>query len=114
MNQVTLLGRLTKESEIRETNTGAKVLNNCIAIQRPYKNAEGEQVTDFVDITLWNNVAINMEKYCSKGDMVAIKGRLETNFKEKEDGKLSKNLNVVVEKVTFLEKNKEKFNTKER
>ena len=73
-----------------------------LAIPRSFKNAEGEYETDFVECTLWNNIAENTAEYCKKGDIVGVKGRLQTNNYEKEDGSKVFKLDVVAEKVTFL------------
>ena len=73
-----------------------------LAIPRSFKNADGEYETDFVECTLWNNIAENTAEYCKKGDIVGVKGRLQTNNYEKEDGSKVFKLDVVAEKVTFL------------
>ena len=102
LNQVVLVGRLTKDLEVKELEDGKKVTNMTLAIPRSFKNAEGEYETDFVDCTLWNNIAENTAEYCKKGDIVGVKGRLQTNNYEKEDGSKVFKLDVVAEKVTFL------------
>ena len=102
MNQALLVGRLTKDVEIKELDNGKKITNITLAIPRNFKNAEGEYETDFVECTLWNNIAENTAEYCKKGDIVGVKGRLQTNNYEKEDGSKVFKLDVVAEKVTFL------------
>ncbi len=102
LNQIVLVGRLTSEPELKVTEGGKQVSNITLAIPRSYKNTEGEYETDFVKCTLWNSVATNTSEYCKKGDMVGIKGRLESNSFEKEDGTKQFSMNVVAEKVTFL------------
>lgn len=106
LNQVVLVGRLTKDAEVRETDSNKKVSNITIAIPRSYKNMNGEYDTDFVDVTLWNSIAESTSEYCRKGDIVGIKGRLQTNSYEKDDGSKEFRLNVIAEKVTFLSKSK--------
>ena len=106
LNQVVLVGRLTKDAEVRETDSNKKVSNITIAIPRRYKNMNGEYDTDFVDVTLWNSIAESTSEYCRKGDIVGIKGRLQTNSYEKDDGSKEFRLNVIAEKVTFLSKSK--------
>ena len=102
LNQVVLVGRLTSDLEAKELEDGKKVTNMTLAIPRSFKNAEGEYETDFGECTLWNNIAENTAEYCKKGDIVGVKGRLQTNNYEKEDGSKVFKLDVVAEKVTFL------------
>ena len=108
LNQVVLVGRLTSDLEAKELEDGKKVTNMTLAIPRSFKNADGEYETDFVECTLWNNIAENTAEYCKKGDIVGVKGRLQTSNYEKEDGSKVFKLDVVAEKVTFLSSNKEK------
>ena len=102
LNQVVLVGRLTSDLEAKELEDGKKVTNMTLAIPRSFKNADGEYETDFVECTLWNNIAENTAEYCKKVDIVGLKGRLQTNNYEKEDGSKVFKLDVVAEKVTFL------------
>ena len=101
LNQTVLVGRLVADPEIKELESGKKVSNITLACPRPYKNAEGSYDTDFIDISLWDGVASNTAEYCKKGDIIGVKGRLQTDTFEK-DGETKKALNVVAEKVTFL------------
>jgi len=101
LNQTVIVGRLVEDPKVQETESGKKVTNLTIAVPRSFKNAEGEYETDFVDCTLWNGVAENTAEYCRKGDMLGIKGRIETDLYEK-DGKTQKSTKLVAEKVTFL------------
>ena len=75
LNQVVLVGRLTSDLEAKELEDGKKVTNMTLAIPRSFKNADGEYETDFVECTLWNNIAENTAEYCKKGDIVGVKGR---------------------------------------
>lgn len=97
LNQVVLVGRLVTNSEIKETEKGKKVSNITIAIPRSYKNENGEYEADFIDCTLWNGIAENTAEYCKKGDIIGIKGRLQT-FKAGEKTELF----ITAERVTFL------------
>ena len=102
LNQVVLVGRIVKDVKVKELEDGKKVTNMTLAIPRSFKNADGEYETDFVECTLWNNIAENTAEYCKKGDSVGVKGRLQTSNYEKEDGSKVFKLDVVAEKVTFL------------
>ena len=86
LNQVVLVGRLTKDVETKELEDGKKVINVTLAIPRSYKNADGVYETDFVECALWNPIAETTSEYCKKGDIVGSKGRLQTDNYEKEDG----------------------------
>ena len=108
LNQVVLVGRLTSDLEAKELEDGKKVTNMTLAIPRSFKNADGEYETDFVECTLWNNIAENTAEYCKKGDIVGVKGRIQTNTYETEEGEKKKSTQIVAEKVTFLSSRKEK------
>lgn len=101
MNQVVMIGRIVKEPELKETEKG-NLCNLTLAVARPYKNEEGVYETDFVDVTLWKSIAENTKEYCRKGDLVGVKGRIQTNTREDENGDKKFFMNIVAEKVTFL------------
>lgn len=101
LNQAILVGRLTKEPEVIETENGKKVSNISIAVPRPYKNVNGEYETDFIDISLWNGIAENTAEYCKKGDIIGVKGRIQVDSFEK-NGERKFATKVVAEKITFL------------
>lgn len=107
LNQIVLVGRLANDPELYETETGKKVARVVLAVPRPYKNIEGEYESDFISCKLWQGIATSTTDYCKKGDLVGIKGRLQTYNYETEEGK--KYLTeVIAEKVTFLSsKNKD-------
>ena len=105
LNQVILVGRLVRSPEMKETENKNKVSRITLAIPRSYKNVNGEYETDFIDCTLWKNVAENTVEYCKKGDIVGIKGRLQSNVYEK-DGQPVYSTELIAEKVTFLSSKK--------
>ncbi len=112
LNQTVLVGRLVDQPEVKELESGKKVANITLAVQRSYKNEEGVYETDFVDCTLWQGVAENTAEYCKKGDIVGIKGRIQTDYQD-IDGKNIKKMNLIAEKVTFLSSAKSKDNENE-
>lgn len=112
MNQVILVGRLTKDLEIKELDNGKKITSITLAVPRNFKNAEGEYETDFVECTLWNSIAENTAEYCKKGDIIGVKGRLQSSNYEKEDGTKVYKTEVIAEKVTFLSSKKEESEEK--
>ena len=106
LNQVVLVGRIVKNPELRVTDSGKKVTTVTLAVPRSYKNSTGEYDTDFLDCTLWTNVAENTVEYCQTGDMVGVKGRIQSRTFEDDDGVKNKKTEIVAEKVTFLSSNK--------
>lgn len=102
LNQVVLVGRIVKTPELRTTETGKKTATVTLAVPRNYKNMNGEYETDFLDCTLWTNVAENTTEYCQTGDMVGVKGRIQTRVITSDDGSKKKKTEIVAEKVTFL------------
>lgn len=116
LNQIVVVGRLCREVEVKKSkgenqygNDEKKYANVTLAIPRTYKNANGEYDTDFVDFILFDNIAENTAEYCKKGDIVGIKGSVNTYMKELEDGTKEKKTFLKAEKVTFLSSTKEKM-----
>ena len=108
MNQYFGVGRLVEDPKVEITESGKEVTRMPIAVQRSYKNADGEYDTDFFDVVLWNSLAVNTSEYCHKGDLVGVKGRLESNTYETKDGEKKKSTYIVAEKISFLASKKSK------
>ena len=108
LNQIVIVGRLTSNPEVVKSEEGKERSQITLAVPRSYKNADGEYDTDFVDCILWGGVAENTAEYCHKGDIVGIKGRIQTNTYETESGEKKKSTQIVAEKVTFLQSSKNK------
>ena len=108
LNQFVGVGRLVAEPSAKEMEDGKKVSNITIAVPRSYKNENGEYDTDFVDVVLWNGIAENTAEYCHKGDIIGVKGRIQTSTYETEDGEKRKSTQIVAEKITFLSSSKDK------
>lgn len=103
LNQTVIVGRLIQDPELRETEKGKKVTNITLAVPRSYKNASGEYDTDFISCVLWQGVAENTTEYCKKGDLVGVKGRIQSRTIEIENEEYPRKIvEVVAEKVTFL------------
>ena len=102
VNQVVLVGRLVRRPELKLTETGKKMAVMTLAVPRNYKNVDGEYETDYFDCTLWTSVAENTNEYCDTGDMLGVKGRLQTRIIEASDGTKKKKTEIVAEKITFL------------
>lgn len=106
LNQTVLVGRLVRDPELYETENGNKITNITLAVPRNYKNINGEYDTDFIPCTLWKGIAENTAEYCKKGDLLGIKGRIQTRDVALEDETHKKYVEVIAEKVTFLSNKK--------
>jgi len=107
MNQVGFVGRLVRTPELRETENKKKMAWITVAVTRSFKNVNGEYETDFIDCVLWDVVASNTVNHCKKGDIISVRGRLQSRVYEK-DGDKHYVLEVIGEKVTFISSVKEK------
>ena len=112
LNNVVLVGRLVKEPTIQETENGYKKSYITLAVSRSYKNQDGEYETDFISILLWNKLAEHVCEYCKKGDVIGVKGIIETSRYEK-DGETKYSTDIVAQKVTFLSSKKEPISEEE-
>lgn len=106
LNQVVLVGRLTKDPEVIVTEKGKKISSVTLAVQRTYKNVDGIYETDFINCLLWDAIASNTKEYCHKGDIVGIKGRIQARNYEDKENKTHYVIEVIAEKVTFLSNKK--------
>ena len=106
LNHVVLVGRLVRTPELELTDSGKKRSMITLAVSRGYKNQNGEYETDFLDCVLWTGIAENTSEYCKSGDLIGVKGRLQTWILENDDGSKDKKVEVVAEKVTFLSSTK--------
>ena len=102
LNQIVIAGRLVADPEITMCENNKKRTCITVAVPRSYKNMDGNYDTDFIRCVLWNLIAENTCEYCKKGDIVGVKGRLQTSNYEDKDGNKKYNVDVIAEKVTFL------------
>ncbi len=101
LNQVVLVGRLVRKPELKEAENKSKFAYITLAVPRTFKNINGEYDCDFVDCILWDAAASNTVEYCDKGDIVGIRGRIQTRMVE-EDKEKEKVLEIICERVSFL------------
>lgn len=106
LNHVVVAGRLTSDPVVEETENGKKVSSITVAVPRSYKNVDGTYDTDFIRCTLWGGIAENTCEYCKKGDIIGVKGRIQTSSYETEDGNKKYAMEVVAEKISFLSSKK--------
>lgn len=107
INQVTLVGRLTKDPELKRTSEGTPVTNVTVAVNRQYRNQNGEIEADFVQCTLWKKTAENTSRFCRKGSLIGITGRIQTRYYDNQEGKRIYVTEVLADSVRFLEQKKQ-------
>ncbi len=107
LNNITIMGRLTKDPELRYTQSGTAVTSFTLAVERDYSGKDSEKQVDFIDFLAWRNTAEFLTKYFSKGRMVVVAGRLQTRFWEDKNGTKHKAVEVVAENVYFGDSKKE-------
>ncbi|GAB6454193.1 single-stranded DNA-binding protein [Bacillus luti] len=103
MNRVILVGRLTKDPDLRYTPNGVPVATFTIAVNRNFANQQGEREADFLNCVIWRKQAENVANYLKKGSLAGVDGRLQTRNYEGQDGKRVYVTEVLAESVQFLE-----------
>ena len=102
MNKVCLIGRITRDPELRYTSSNIPSVRFTLAVNRTFQNQNGEREADFINIVAWRNQAENVKKYVTKGSLVAVEGRIQTGSYEK-DGQRIYTTDIVADNVQFLE-----------
>lgn len=100
LNRVALVGRLTKDPELRRTSNGKAVTSFNLAVERNFKS--DDQEADFINCVCWGKIAENTERYCSKGSMVSIDGRIQTRSYDNNQGQRVYVTEVIAESVQFI------------
>ncbi len=104
LNRIILIGRLTRDPELRYVPSGHPVASFSLAVDRPFANQQGERETDFIDIVAWRKLAEQVSQHLSKGRLVAVEGRLQVRSYETQDGQKRKVAEVVADAVRFLDR----------
>lgn len=105
LNRVILIGRLTKDPELRYTQSGKAVASFTLAVDRAFKNAQGEKEADFIPIVVWQKQAEHCANYIGKGSLVAVDGRMQVRTYEAKDGSGKRWITeIVAENVRFLDR----------
>ena len=102
MNKVILMGRLTRDPELRTIANGTATTSFSLAVNRPFTNQNGEREADFINCVAWRRQAENIAKYCVKGTQVAVEGRIQTRNYDAQDGTKRYVTEVIADNVTFL------------
>jgi single-strand DNA-binding protein len=103
MNRVVLVGRLTKDPELKYTPNGVATASFTLAVNRSFTNSSGEREADFINCQVWRKPAENVANYLKKGSLAGVDGRIQTRNFEGQDGKRVYMTEVVAESVQFLE-----------
>lgn len=106
MNKVILIGRLSKDIELRYTQSNTAVASTTIAVNR-LKKEDRKQEADFINLIVWGKQAENLQKYCSKGSQLAVEGRIQVRNYDDKEGKKIYTTEVVAENVQFLDTKKQ-------
>lgn len=106
LNQIVLVGRLVKKPELKESENNTKYAYITLAVPRSFKNTNGEYDTDFIDCILWDAAASNTVEYCNKGDIIGIRGRVQSRKVETEKEHSETVMDIICERVSFLSSKK--------
>lgn len=101
LNKIILMGRLTRDPELRRTQSGTPVVSFSLAVDRDFKDQSGERETDFIDVVAWRSTAEFVSKYFSKGRMAVVEGRLQIRDWTDKDGAKRRSTEVLAESVYF-------------
>ena len=108
LNQVTLIGRLVKKPELRESEGGLNYLKATIAVQSNYKNKDGDYEVEFLEFTAFGKTAQNLAKYCDKGSMINVLGSLSNNVYTDKKGINHYQISIIANQVNFLSRGNKK------
>lgn len=103
LNKVIIMGRLTRDPELRRTQGGTAVASFTMAVDRDFKSQSGEKETDFIDVVAWRNTGEFAAKYLAKGRMAAVEGRIQVRDWQDKDGNRRKSVEVVADNVYFAD-----------
>lgn len=107
LNRVVLIGRLTRDPELRYTPSGVATTQFTLAVDRPFANGNGEREADFIPVVTWRQLAETCANYLRKGRLTAVEGRMQVRSYENSEGKRVYVTEVIADNVRFLESNRE-------
>lgn len=110
INNVVLVGRLTRDPDLRTTGSGISVATFTLAVDRQYTNSQGERGADFINCVIWRKAAENFVNFTSKGSLVGIQGRLQSRSYDNKDGQRVFVTELVVDSFSFLESRRDREN----
>lgn len=109
LNKIFIMGRLTRDPELRRTQNGTAVAGFALAVDRDYKNADGTKDTDFIEVVAWRSSAEFVSKYFAKGRMAVVEGRLQIRDWQDKDGNKRRNAEVIADNVYFGDSKKDDY-----
>ena len=101
LNKIFIMGRLTRDPELRRTQNGTAVAGFALAVDRDYKNADGTKETDFIEVVAWRSSAEFVSKYFTKGRMAIVEGRLQIRDWTDKDGNKRRNAEIIADNIYF-------------
>ena len=107
LNQIFIMGRLTRDPELRHTGSGTPVASFTVAVDRDFKTKDGEKETDFIDVVAWRNTAEFVSKHFRKGRLAVVVGRLQIRDWKDKDGNNRRSAEVVAENIYFGDSKKD-------
>jgi single-strand DNA-binding protein len=107
LNKIIIMGRLTRDPELRRTQSGTAVTSFSLAVDRDFKSQGGEKETDFIDVVAWRNAAEFVSKYFSKGRMALVEGRLQIREWTDKDNNKRRSAEVIADNIYFGESKKQ-------
>ena len=110
LNRIILMGRLTRDPELRRTQSGTAVTSFSLAVDRDFKSQGGEKETDFIDVVAWRNTAEFVSKYFTKGRMAVVEGRLQIRDWTDRDGGKRRSAEVIADNVYFGDSKRDSAN----
>ena len=113
LNVVALVGRLTRDPQLKRTAQGEAVTSFTLAVNRNYTSRDGQQQADFINCVVWRKPAENVERYCSKGSLVGVEGRIQTRSYDNSQGQKVYVVEVICDSVQFLETKKAENNNQD-
>ena len=114
LNKIIIMGRLTRDPELRRTGSGTAVTSFSLACDRDFKSQSGEKETDFIEVVAWKNTAEFVSKYFSKGRMAVVEGRLQIRDWTDKDGGKRRSAEVVAENVYFADSKRSESNDNQK
>lgn len=106
INNLALVGRITKDIDLKYTSNGIAVTQNSLAVERPFKNAQGEKETDFINFVAWRKTAEILSQYAHKGAMIGIVGRIQTRNYQNNEGRTIYVTEVAAENIQLIQTNR--------
>lgn len=114
INRAVVCGRLVRDPELRRTQNGTPVTSFTLAVNRTFKNADGQQEADFLNCVAWNKTAEIVEQYCSKGNLVGVEGRLQSRSYQDNQGNNRTVVEIIADQVQFMQSKDSSVQTSEK